>query len=139
MHTCARACAFLLLSPTAPCLAIGGVHTCARACPISKVESQRGFSITKLVHDVLCLSLQGSLLAYFKNGWGIVDFVSAAFSMICVFIWWDFVLRKALPFSVEVRYNVYEDLKPPANLLKLKDNGSELQDVEKAFARLQVK
>lgn len=84
------------------------------------------------------LSSQGSLFAYFHSGWGIVDFVSTVFSMACMFLWWDWVLRKATPFNVEVRYNVYADLKAPANFLRLADEGEQLMNVEEAMARLQV-
>lgn len=48
--------------------------------------------------------LQGSALAYFKSAWNIVDFLSTALLFACVIVWWDFALRNALPFDINLRY-----------------------------------
>lgn len=48
-------------------------------------------------------SLQGSFLAYFKSAWNIVDFLSTALLFACVIVWWDFALRDALPFDIDLR------------------------------------
>lgn len=48
--------------------------------------------------------LQGSALAYFKSAWNIVDFLSTALLFACVIVWWDFALRDALPFDINLRY-----------------------------------
>lgn len=47
--------------------------------------------------------LQGSFLLYFKSPWNIVDFLSTALLFACVIVWWDFALRDALPFDIDLR------------------------------------
>ena len=47
--------------------------------------------------------LQGSFLSYFKSAWNIVDFLSTALLFACVIVWWDFALRDALPFDIDLR------------------------------------
>lgn len=48
--------------------------------------------------------MQGSSLAYFKSAWNVVDFLSTALLFACVVVWWDFALRDALPFDINLRY-----------------------------------
>ena len=52
---------------------------------------------------LVALPLQGSFLAYFKSAWNIVDFLSTALLFACVIVWWDFALRDALPFDIDLR------------------------------------
>ncbi|KAA6428169.1 MAG: hypothetical protein FRX49_01765, partial [Trebouxia sp. A1-2] len=81
---------------------------------------------------------QGSFLLYFKSPWNIVDFLSTALLFACVIVWWDFALRDALPFDIDLRYDVYANLEAEAAFLKLNDNGVYLLQLQAAFAKLQV-
>ena len=56
-----------------------------------------------LHHSVMWWLLQGSFLSYFKSAWNIVDFLSTALLFACVIVWWDFALRDALPFDIDLR------------------------------------
>ncbi|KAL3132313.1 hypothetical protein ABBQ32_008891 [Trebouxia sp. C0010 RCD-2024] len=80
---------------------------------------------------------QGSALAYFKSAWNIVDFLSTALLFACVIVWWDFALRDALPFDINLRYDVYADLQAEAAFLRLNQNGIFLLQLQAAFAKLQ--
>ncbi|DBB14252.1 TPA: hypothetical protein ACH3X3_001198 [Trebouxia sp. C0006] len=80
---------------------------------------------------------QGSFLSYFKSAWNIVDFLSTALLFACVIVWWDFALRDALPFDIDLRYDVYANLEAEAAFLKLNDSGVHLLQLQAAFAKLQ--
>ncbi|KAL0022694.1 hypothetical protein WJX77_001966 [Trebouxia sp. C0004] len=80
---------------------------------------------------------QGSFLSYLKSAWNIVDFLSTALLFACVIVWWDFALRDALPFDIDLRYDVYANLEAEAAFLKLNNNGVHLLQLQAAFAKLQ--
>lgn len=47
--------------------------------------------------------LQRSVVAYFKSGWHVVDFASVVLMMTVEVLWWDFVVRQAIPFDISLR------------------------------------
>ncbi|GBF96992.1 polycystin cation channel family [Raphidocelis subcapitata] len=66
---------------------------------------------------------RGGLARYFSSPAHWVDTVSNALLIVCCSLWWLFVTRHARVWSMELRYDVYADLQPTANFLKLFGDG----------------
>ena len=47
--------------------------------------------------------LQGWGLDYFRSSWHMVDFLSVGLMVVCIIIWWEFVIRDAIPFDIQLR------------------------------------
>ena len=47
--------------------------------------------------------LQGWGLDYFRSSWHVVDFLSVGLMVVCIIIWWEFVIRDAIPFDIQLR------------------------------------
>ena len=50
--------------------------------------------------------LQGWGLDYFRSSWHVVDFLSVGLMVVCIIIWWEYVIRDAIPFDIQLRWAV---------------------------------
>eukprot|EP00873_Tetraselmis_striata_P015466 jgi/Tetstr1/435730/TSEL_024629.t1 len=84
----------------------------------------------------------GSPKSYFKSMWNWIDLTSIALLWCTMCMWWIFVLTKATQFDIELRYDVYDSLRTPANMLKLAGEGelagAGFTAVQAAFGDLQA-
>mmetsp|Transcript_27128 Transcript_27128/g.48350 ORF Transcript_27128/g.48350 Transcript_27128/m.48350 type:complete len:1606 (-) Transcript_27128:382-5199(-) len=84
----------------------------------------------------------GSPKGYFQSMWNWIDIVSIALLWCTMCMWWIFVLTKANQFDIELRYDVYDSLRTPANMLKLAGEegqaGAGFTAVQAAFGELQA-
>ena len=81
--------------------------------------------------------LTGNPLSYFAGGWQAMDFASTCLLVACAAMWWVLVWRHAIPFAIDLRFNVYADLGADAARLSLAEGGAGLQGMHAAFGRLQ--
>lgn len=58
--------------------------------------------------------------------------------MCSVIMWWALVWHHALPFAIDLRFDVYADLAADAGYLALANGGAGLQRMHAAFSKLQV-
>lgn len=85
------------------------------------------------------IRLTGSVLSYFTSGWHAMDFASTCLLVACCTMWWVLVWRHAIPFAIDLRFDVYRDLGADAAYLALANDGAGLQAMHAAFSRLQVR
>jgi len=79
------------------------------------------------------------VLSYFTSGWHAMDFASTCLLVACCTMWWVLVWRHAIPFAIDLRFDVYRDLGADAACLALANDGAGLQAMHAAFSRLQVR
>lgn len=77
---------------------------------------------------------KGSFLLYFKSVWNYVDLLSIGMNLSCIISWLVFQVTLALPFDVDVRYEVYSNLSAKGRFLHLAGHGSGLDQVAKKFS-----
>ena len=86
------------------------------------------------------IRLTGRPLSYFLgSSWRTMDFLSTSLLATCVTMWWFLVWKHAIPFTIDLRFNVYADLGADAAYLALADGGAGLQDMHTSFSKLQVR
>jgi Polycystin cation channel len=76
-------------------------------------------------------------LTYFTSGWTWVGLASTSLMITSNIVWWTFVLRHVPAFDIDIRYNVYNDLNARAHILRIRDQGEELDRAVAAFSNLQ--
>lgn len=82
--------------------------------------------------------LTGNPLRYFTSGWRTMDFASTCLLLACCCMWWMLVWRHAIPFTIDLRFDVYADLGADAAYLALAGSGAGLHAMHAAVSRLQV-
>ena len=68
----------------------------------------------------------GTYFAYFESGWNYIDLTSIGITLSAICYWWTFVNVIIRNLNVEPRYDVYQDLEAPANLLEFSQGGAGL-------------
>ncbi|KAG2493793.1 hypothetical protein HYH03_008013 [Edaphochlamys debaryana] len=79
---------------------------------------------------------RGNFLKYFLSAWNWVEFCSNGLLFATMVMWWVITKDYAGDYTINIRYNAYQQLAPDANFLALNQNGQYLTDLNDSYQDL---